>query len=521
MLGACIFSSFSQEKTDSLYNPVNQFFAKRLFEAYQANATNLAHLPLKDFTASSIFLNHDEGTFQDGRTPENITEFGVHTSGLYRSKNNLLFFGNLSFKKSYYKNLKWNLSYQLPYRGLMQDPHYFGVSKGASWNNQNYDLNGGMLLPLNSKLNLLLETDYHLFNKYRTNLDPRAQLTSNALNFKAGLSYQVHPAHALNASFNYGYQHIDNDINYSNREQNIPANYDIYVKWISGLGSTSSPFNNTTKRRSTNYQARIGHLYKTNALQIATDFNYKKTELITYRNNGVEDTDDPSEYFATYTPKTYELRSTALLHLNTEKKMLLELNAVHTTADNFWQSKGGKTYAAATTSAKGSFHMLRSNSKNDFWDYGGDLEWWHVDQNDALAATSLEYTYLEIGGYLLRSFELSNQTALAPYIKPNLQLNLNSAYFQGNAGDLIDLAENDFAGLTQKALYDEVIHPNAEYYGINKAGITLGLQSKFNQAKDYQLNWDLQGSFYAPLESTLYFKNENRFSFSTSLTLSY
>ena len=165
--------------------------------------------------------------------------------------------------------------------------------------------------------------------------------------------------------------------------------------------------------------------------------------------------------------------------------------------------------------------MLHYNKVNNFWDYGGVFEWWQVDQNDALAATSMDYTYLEIGGYLQRSFELSAQTALAPYIKPNLQLNLNAAYAQGNAADLINLGENDFAGLTQKALYDEVILPNAEYYGINKAGITLGLQSKFNQAKDYQLNWDLQGGLYAPLESTLYFKNENRFSFTTSLTLSY
>lgn len=521
ILGGCIFSSFAQEKKDSLYNPVNQFFAERLFTAYQVNATNLAHIPLKNFTASSIFLNHNKGSFQDGRTPETITEFGVRTSGLYRSKKDLLFFGNLSFKKSYYEDLKWNLSFQLPYRGLMLDPHYFGVSKGASWNNQYYDLNGGMLLPLNSKLAILLETNYHLFNKYRTNLDPRAELTSNALNFKAGLSYQVHPAHMFNASFSYGYQHIDNDINYSNREQNIPANYDIYVKWISGLGSISSPFNNTTQRRSTTYQALLGHLYKTTALQITTDLSYKETERITYRNNGVEDSNDPSEYFATYTPKTYELRSIALLDINTQKKMLLQLNAIHTTADNFWQSKGGKTYAASNTSAKVSFHMLQANSKNDFWDYGGDLEWWHVDQNDALAATSIDYTYLEVGGYLLRSFELSDQTALAPYLKPNLQLNLNNAYAQGNAADLVNLGENDFAGLTQKALYNEVILPNAEFFGIHKAGITLGVQSKFNQAKEYQLNWDLQAGYKAPLESNEYFSNTNRFSISTSITLGY
>ena len=521
ILGGCILSSFAQDKTDSLYNPINQFFAERLFEAYQVNATNLIHIPLKDFTASSIFLNHNKGPFQEGRTPKTITEFGVRTSGLYRSKNNLLFFGNLSFKKSYYEDLKWNLSYQLPYRGLMPDPHYFGVSKGASWNNQNYDLNGGMLIPLISKLNILLEADYHVFNKYRTNLDPRAELTSNALNFKTGISYQIHHSNTLNLSFKYGYQHIDNAINYSNGEQNIPANYDIYVKWISGLGSISSPFKNTTQRRSTTYQARIGHFYKTDEIQIATDFNFGKTERITYRNNGVEDTADPSEYFATYTPKTFELRTTTLLNLSAQKKMMFHLSAMHTTAENVWQSKGGKTYAAASTSVKGSINMLHYNKVNNFWDYGGVFEWWQVDQNDALAATSMDYTYLEIGGYLQRSFELSAQTALAPYIKPNLQLNLNAAYAQGNAADLINLGENDFAGLTQKALYDEVILPNAEYYGINKAGITLGLQSKFNQAKEYQLNWDLQASLHTPLESTVYFTNENRFSLSSSLTLSY
>ena len=518
-----VLVGFSQQNKDSLKNPVTQIFMQSVVEDLNNFPLNYQYYAVKDYTASSLYFKTEDGNYKDGRAPETINNFGLNTQGVYRNKKGVIFFGDISIEKIYYKNLKWNLSYQLPENGIMEDPHYFGVSKGGDWNNQHYNLNGGFIIPVNSKISLLVNAKYQLYNKYRVDLDPRAQITYNTLNLNVGLGYSINARHHLKASLLYGYTHVDNAITFSNNFQNSPVNYDIYVKWLSGYGSFSSPFKNSTQRRMKHYITTLGYSFTTEKLTVLADVKYEKNNQITYRNNNVQDVKDRGNYFATYEPYTIEFNSVFLYKKSELKHLKFNIRGYSKSGDNYLESKQGKSYSVSEKNVLFSLAYLKFKNNKDYWDMGISTEVNSANQFDALATTTSNYTNLEISNYLLRSFPISNTVAISPYLKSAVRFNLSNKFIQGNKQYLESIEENDFPGLAQRDFYSEVIIPNNELFTASELNLNTGasIQVKTNQV--YNLSINIQGGLLLPLQEINNFasSNLNRFEGLLGLTITY
>ena len=519
-----VFSvAISQQKKEDTKDPINQFFTKSLVENFNKFPLNFQYYTLKNYTASSLYFELEDGDYKDGRTPETIYNFGLATQGIYKNKKNLLFFGDISIAKTFYKNLKWNLSYQLPERGIMNDPHYFGVPKAGDWNNQEYNINGGFIIPLTKKISLLTKVQYCLSNKYRTKLDPRPEIIYNNLNFNVGGSYNLNKTHHLKAAFSYGYTHVNNDITFSNNNKNTPSNYDIYVKWFAGYGSLSSPFKNSTQRRMTHSKINLGYSFTNKAINLMADVEYSNNNQITYKNSGIINSHDKSNYLATYTPKKIETNLLLIYQLETYKTLKININGYTENADNFWESKGGKSYSSNQNNISAAIAYLKTYSNNRFLDLGLTTGLYEIKQHDALAKTTSNYTNINIQSYILRAFPLSKTVTLSPYFKNTVKFNLSNTYIQGNKNDFNNIKENDFAGYVQRDFYNEVIIPNTELYSTNQLHLNLGTLIQLSTKKVYNINLKAEGGINLPLQQMQHFKNQNpsRFNAIASLTLNY
>lgn len=517
------FVLVSGQNKDSLKNPVTQFFMQSLVEDLNKFPLNYKHYTVKDYTASSLYFKTEDGNYKDGRTPETITNLGLSTQGVYTNKKGVIFFGDISIEKIYYKNLKWNLSYQLPDNGIMEDPHYFGVSKGGDWNNQHYSLKGGFILPVNSKISLLVNASYQLNNQYRVDLDPRAEITYNELNLGIGASYAIDVNHHLKASLSYGYVHVDNDLTFSNTFQNAPVNYDIYVKWLSGYGSFSSPFKNSTQRRMNHFTGSIGYSFSTDKLTAIADVTFKNKDQITFRNNSVQDVKDKSNYFGTYTPSTMAFNGLILYKKSDLKHFKLNISGYAKNGDNYLESKQGKSYSVSEKNLLLSWAYLKFKNSKDFWDMGLSTEVMSVNQFDALATTTSNYTNLEITNYLLHSFPLSKTMAISPYLKSAVRFNLSNKYVQGNKWYLETIEANDYSGLAQRDFYTDVIIPNAELFSASQLDLNTGASIQIQTNQVYNLSVNIQGGLLLPLQKINDFTstNLNRFEGLLGLTITY
>lgn len=522
-LGLIYVGGFSQE-TQTLYSPINNMFFEDLLKEMSENPANYEYVPIGNYTASNLFYRYETGSLKQGGIPESIQRFGIETKGIYRDSANRLFFGDLSIEKSYYDDLKWNLSYQLPENGLMSDPHYFGVSKGAKWNNQDFDISGGMIQPLGKKWSFLIKANYHLFNKYRTDFDPRPKITFNDLEFLGGFSYLINNKHHIKLNGVYGSTDVSNDVDFSNNDKNIPYNYDIYIKWIAGYGSLVSPFKSNTQRKFTQTGYNLGYSYISEKNKFFADFSYREKEQITYRSASVENEDDPAEYFATYSPQTMDFSLIGLHTINERNLLKLSMNTHIFSGDNFITSKGGKSYSAEEKNINFNLALLNQDSNGiTNIDTGIKGEWLQVKQQDILAATISDITNLNLGAYFLKSYKVKENLRINPFGEISFSYNYSSDFINGSQDYLSNISENDYAGLALKAFYDEVIYPDVELLSTNRINISTGVSVNFLSAGNLNSLFRLEAGIKKPLEELDNFEESkpHRLYGSTSLTIYY
>lgn len=509
---------------DKEYSPVNNFFFSEILETLDQYPANYLYTPVKDHTASVLSYKHEAGGYKPGAIPETLQRIGLETSGIFRNEKGILFFGDLSVEKSFYDDLKWNLSYQVPEQGLMEDPHYFGVSEGAKWDNQNFDLSGGMLLPVMGNLHFLAKADYNLFNKYRTNLDPRPKIIYDEMKLQGGFNFELTEQHHFKISAEYGYAHVENEVKFSNNEKNLPANYDTYVKWIAGYGSLVSPFKNTTRRKHEQRGLNLGYTFSSHKTLFFADLSFLQKEQITYRSGAVEDEKDPSEYFAVYYPETLNITLSAIRFLKEEHLLRTKITLEAYKAHNFLTSKGGKNYAANRKQLEAEVAYINQlNNGFTNLDTGFSLRLWQVEQQDALAMTRSDLTNLEIGFYGLKSWKSGEKFIFTPFAHFKFTSPIHSEFTNGNENYLENIGQNDFSGLALRTYYNEVIYPDFEYFTTENMELSAGTSFNFISAQKFSSLFTIRGGMRKALRPISFFQNEDsmRFYSSASLTVYY
>ncbi|WP_340063994.1 DUF6850 family outer membrane beta-barrel protein [Ascidiimonas aurantiaca] len=500
ILGFCCWQLSAQTGMPG-YHPANTIFFEEMTGIFSETPNNLPFIPVRDYTASSLSYKKTDGLFKLGAEPEAIKTFGVSTEGIYRDSLGLLFFGDFSIEKTYYDRLRWNLSYTLPDEGIMPDPHYFGVSKPGDWSNQRYRVTGGILYPVpNKPLTLLARVAYTLENRFRTNLDPRPKITYNDLEFTAGANYEITKGHFVKAHFFYGYTNVDNEITFSNNEQNQIANFDIYVRWVAGYGSLISPFSNNTQRNHTTYGGSIGYAYSTYKNRILIDASIRNREQITFRNNSVEDEDDPANFFGTYEPVEFQVQSTWFHFINDHSLWRAQVEAFYMEGSNFLTSKAGKTYAAERSRIRASFAYLQQNTRGRTeWDMGGDLTYHRLWQRDALAGVLGETQNLGLEAYILKGFTANKNLHIGPLLRVAGNLNLQENFINSNAGFLESVEPDDFPGLALQRYYNEVLIPDMAYLSSDTISAHAGINLDFSTSRNIQIQVALRTGALFPL----------------------
>lgn len=500
----CKISLFAQDSIQrfTVYN--NRFF-ESLADKGIEEAFNIANVPVENYTASSFSYSFEDGALKQGGEPEAITSMGLKTTGIYKSENGTVFFGRFSIDKSYYSNLKWNLSYNNPHRGRMADPHYFAVSKGSKWSNQEYNVQGGALFPLSKRFKLLAKADYTLFNKYRTEYDPKPEITYNELILNAGLEYTLKPKNHFKFGGKFGYADVNNSITYINSNVAYPANYDIYIKWIAGYGTMTSPFKNNLEKDISEYGFYAGYSFTGNKVIWNTAIKYSNKAYRTYRNFDVNDKEDRSNYFADFNTDRIDVNASAIYFYSRNNLFKFNLAYRELEGENYWFTKAGKTYSASEQEFSLDVSFLKLKNQFTNWDVNTSLGVYTIEQIDALAQTTSRYTNMEAGLSIQKSILQGRTITILPFITMSGRFNMDSYFINGNKDYLENILETDYAGLTQKTFYEEVVYPDYALYSSNSLYTSLGTNVGFKLSEKLDGMIVAKGGIEHLITQTTYF----------------
>jgi len=480
---------------------INSIFGEENFQLLNLLPGNFLYYPAEDFSRSALYSNYQAGKYKQGAAPETALNFGVNTRGKYTNEKGQVFFGNFNISKSYYQNLAWNLSHELPNRGLMADPHYFAVSKPAPWDNQKYNLSGGILSSLISdKIHWFLKADYNLENKYRTDFDPRPRITVNELDLSAGFNFKINKAHNLKLSGAYHFSEVSNDITFANNNKNQPVNYDIYVRWIAGYGSITGAMQNSYKKNITGLKFHTGYAFNTPKTKILADLVYKKHKNITLRNNNVLDESDITNHFARHYPEQLNLLVQVNHFISDSKVIGVVMKSTLNRAKNFWQDKSGKTYSSNSEDISLNVNYISQKYNENDFELGARISLWKIKQRDALANTLSQYQNSEIGLVSKKNIIMGDNFQISPFLNLNVRIPLNSNLINGNATYLDNISENDFAGLTLKSFYQDVVYPDFEMWSTPAINFKFGSALRVFSSEKIQSFFNFEGGATKPLE---------------------
>ncbi|WBL21349.1 DUF6850 family outer membrane beta-barrel protein [Zunongwangia sp. HRR-M8] len=505
------------------FTPAGNTFFSDILTAEKINPFNFLYLPVKNYTETGLFYTAEGGDFRDARIPSQMQNFGLQTNGIYKNESGILFYGDLSITKSYYKNLKWNLSYQLPENGFMEDPHYFGVARPGNWSNQDYDINGGIVFPIKDKWHALAEVNYHLFNKYRNDRDPRDKITFNELVFNAGLNYQITASQYVSLKGSYGATDISNKTNYTISSNDSPKNYRQYIKWITGYGSFSNAFWTSTMRNYHQAGITLGYTLENEIYTINIDVGYLQKKQDTYKNANVNNKHNEKDFFAEYKPKTYSLDALVLKKQTENSHLKLQFSGLHTKAGNTLTNQGGQSYSASITKVNLLFGYLETKQGKSVTDLGLGFGYRNSEQKDVLEQSRLNFSFVKPEFYAMKRIKINPNLDFLPKVSGQVNISLNHQFNYPNASYFNSIQDKDFFGLTQKLFYEEVTLPNSELFSASnwQSSIDLGLNLKSIQNLDTYFS--IKGSYQESFNNLQYFNNTtpNRWTVSASLKVYY
>ncbi|UII25361.1 hypothetical protein LVD15_18930 [Fulvivirga maritima] len=500
----------------------NQLLQSVLQNDY-ANQQNLLFLPINDYTASSLYYNYEDGDLRAGAIPENIQQVGLTTTGLYHSKQNILFYGKFKAEKEYYQNLKWDLNGELYHRGLMPTHQFMTAEKGSDWSNQNYELSGGMIIPTkNNRWAFSVNGDFKVTNRFRSEYDPRSKVTNNSIVLDLGASYKLSETSYIKAAGTYGFSHFRNNIKYSNASNNIPYSHDTYIKWMAGYGTllnyggSNSPNSGMTASLS---GFNIGYTFQNKTNLIIADIIFANKSEETFDISDI----NPSEKdpVSSYSPTTWRLNTLWLHHASTDKLLKLGLDLSQFDATNFLFDKGGKNYNAKEKEVKLDLGYFRQHDNITQWELNAQINLWQVTQQDVLSTTKSELSKLEASVSGSKTFPINENLNIQPSLAAQISTSINSTFFNGNENYLSNIKEDDYLGQSLKAYYNQIIYHDVDLYSTNTGSLKAGTSFNFYKESDLKTSIKLHLSYSKALERIAFSSNDKAHRLFGSVSLNF
>ncbi len=461
-------------------------FYPEVYEVYKNIGVQMKYVPVGDYTASSLYYRNTAGDLRQGQEAESVQHVGISTRGLYRGKK-IMFFGGIDIRKEYMDDQGWGLSYGGLRDGVMEDPHYLAVARPANWSNQYYELGGGFTLPvIADRLDVSLEAEYDAFNKYRTDLDPRTEVTYNRLHFKTTVGYTFLEKHQLSAGGALGYFHVSNSAKFNNNGANIPYNYDRYIRWVTGYGTMANSASHAIKRRNTHWSVVAGYSYQDTGWRLLCQFRYSGSRTDTFKDNS-DDRYASENIYGIYHTDEMENNLMLLRFPDQDRAFKVHLSGIRRQGDNFLTAKDGKNYTMEQTKLGLGASLIRYRDTRIRYDTGMTLTYLGVQQQDRLSQTATDNSLLHAQLYFLKDYILNNSMILTPGIKGGYRHTLDNMLANGSASYLGHITESDYAGLALKRFYEDVVYHDHEIWSQNVWLAGAGVDLRFRKIRNFDL----------------------------------
>lgn len=177
-------------------------FERMKTENFWSRSSNAGGILLDNPIQYSVFdvsYRNTEGNFhrpQQGQKGNNLNfsaEGGVNIKKLY-------VWGNFEYRNENVREANFNSSIIDPYRGM---PYYTADLNASDWNNQFYNMQFKMALPLSNSLSIGLDGIYKVAQAAKQR-DPRTLNQFYSLDLKPGVVFSPATAHRIGLNFEYG-----------------------------------------------------------------------------------------------------------------------------------------------------------------------------------------------------------------------------------------------------------------------------------------------------------------------------
>ena len=372
-------NSYHQEMVDRLYeHPL-------LYQDYL----------LEDFTQTSVSFSYKDLGFKRVQTPESSTTYNFNTKGVFALSEKLRLFGSFDFKRLDERNLGYNLGIERTEDRLVLSPNYFFAPKRGDWENQVFDISGGMSYQLTRHWLLGATVNYKNHKAYRI-IDPRPDLTLANYLGKAFLGY-AYKNHKLSINGGLGRATTTAGILYVDAAQNAPAYPETFTRFSSGYGRiefNSSYPNYLKKENPVSFGG--GYQYKNEERSFRVTYNYKEKIQHTFNRDG-----DNNVYFeeelVAYKYKNARHQLELLYDYDGDQvDHQLQLHYAQEQGDNYSVKDRGQNYQHKIREVSMGTSWLKLKEKQLLWQVKFDASYQDATYTDLLGYTQKELSFLQL-----------------------------------------------------------------------------------------------------------------------------
>lgn len=372
-------------------------------------------LPIKDYTHTGIYFNHKNNQFTRKQTAEETNRYGFLSEGLYTTENGYKIFGTINLEKFTEKNLSWNLSDERTDEQQVLSPQYFYVPRAADWDNQRYLIRGGVSKNF-GKMTLAAKAELNV-NKMARKLDPRPEIKNNQLVGEIQAAYEIMDGHQLFVLGAYGRKDKDFSIVYKNRNLDVEAYPETYLRYMAGYGRViNNPLRNKIDNEKSLYQhftrnisSKIGggYQFSSDNTRLILGYNYQENQQRMYDSKTKED-----KFFIYVWDINEQFVYANFMTTFDNNTMNARLDFSRKDGENYDVSIGGMNYQNRLQNANLDVNLAnRDQSKMNYF-IGFKSSYNQNKYYDALAIYTMKIKSLDVGVYGNKDVMLNNKSKI-------------------------------------------------------------------------------------------------------------
>lgn len=436
----------------------------------------MVHTPLSNYTQTQLDATHKSLNFKRVQTAERINQINFSTQGIFNIDPTLRLFGGISIHRTREYDLGYNASAERTEFQNVLSPNYFLAPKKGDWNNQSYQVFGGVTKSFYKNF-LVGATVTYNNSKMTRDTDPRPELTIHQIGGTAHAGYQWH-GHTLFGFLGLDRETQTNGIMYVNALNNSSAFPETYIRFSSGYGRivNNNSFNNHLYRTLTQ-KGGGGYQYQWNKNQVNATYSYAKSMKDLYNkdeNNNIYLENNLISF--KYRTVTHDL-GINYYHNGTTHDFYA--NAKYTTAqgDNYSVIENGQNYRSQQNFVHLNTALIKQRNQR-------------IEYHLALQATYSNQRFTDLLGYTDKKINALEAQIIAGRDLFQSQDHLRKFYVEAGVGAYQPVMENLVHNpISNSTLFkDGVLMPDHAYDVTTRFQSTLKLNYRFHLQRNRTLN---------------------------------